>query len=212
MGVLYRPPNSVFKDFIGELERVTKLLPKNLTFLMGDFNINLFKIASDTEVQSFENIFLSEGLHPSISLATHKRSSQEGTCIDNILCNQIEVIQHSGVILDQGSFHSPIFSLSHLDFDISSNSKVKHTQHYSFSKKNTDRLLELLQINYDSLICSYNLEQPDFNMFFETFTKAIEKSCKLAIPKSTIRNAINNPWITDAVINSIEEKERLHRE
>ena len=112
---------------------------------MGDFNINLFKIASDTEVQSFENIFLSEGLHPSISLATHKRSSQEGTCIDNILCNQIEVIQQSGVISDQGSFHSPIFSLSHLDFDISSNSKVKHTQHYSFSKKNTDRLVELLQ-------------------------------------------------------------------
>ena len=193
MGVLYRPPNTVFKDFIGEL------LPKNLTFLMGDFNINLLKIASDTEVQSFE-FFFSEGLHPSISLATHKRYTQEGTCIDNILCNQIEVIQHSGVISDQGSFHSPIFSLSHLDFDISSNSKVKHTQHYSFSKKNTDRLLELLQINYDSLICSYNLEQPDFNMFFETFTKAIEKSCKLAIPKSTIRNAINNPWITNAVI------------
>ena len=109
VGVLYRPPNSVFKDFIGELERVIKLLPKNLTFLMGDFNINLFKFASDTEVQSFENFFLSEGLHPSISLATHKRSSQEGICIDNILCNQIEVIQHSGVISDQGSSHSPIF-------------------------------------------------------------------------------------------------------
>ena len=168
MGVLYRPPNSVFK----ELERVIKLLPKNLTFLMGDFNINLFKFASDTEVHSFENFFLSERLHPSISLATHKGSSQERTCIDNILCNQIEVIQHSGVISDQGSSHSPIFSLSHLDFDISSNSKVKHTQHYSFSKKNTDRLLEILQINYDSLIGSYYLEQPDFNMFFETFTKA----------------------------------------
>ena len=41
VGVLYRPPNSVFKDFIGELERVIKLLPKNLTFLMGDFNIDL---------------------------------------------------------------------------------------------------------------------------------------------------------------------------
>ena len=51
-----------------------KLLPKNLTFLMGDFNINLFKFASDTEVQSFENFSLSKGLHPSISLATHKRS------------------------------------------------------------------------------------------------------------------------------------------
>ena len=49
-------------------------------------------------------------------------------------------------------------------------------------------------------------------MFFETFTKAIDKSCKLTIPKSTIRNVINNLWITDAVINSIEEKERFHRE
>ena len=28
VGVLYRPPNSVFKDFIGELERVFKLLPR----------------------------------------------------------------------------------------------------------------------------------------------------------------------------------------
>ena len=27
-----------------------------------------------------------------------------------------------------------------------------------------------------------------------------------------MRNAINNPWITDAVINSIEVKEKLYRE
>ena len=170
MGVLHCPPNSVFKDFIGDLERVIKLL----TFLMGDFNINLFKLASDKEVQSFENLFLSEGLHPSISLAKHKRSSQEGTCIDNILCNQIEIIQHSGVISDQGSSHSPILSLSHLDFDIiSSNSKVKHTQHYSFSKKNTDRLLEILQITYDSLIGSYNMEQPDLTCSLKPLPKLL---------------------------------------
>ena len=55
---------------------------------------------------------------------------------------------------------------------------------------------------------SHNLEEPDFNMFFETFTK----SGKLAKPKSNIRNVIKSPWITDAVINSIDEKERIHRE
>ena len=76
---------------------------------MGDFNINLFRNASNTEVQSFENLLLSEGLHPCISLATHKRPSQDKTCIDNILCNQKGVIKLSGVILDQGSFHSPIY-------------------------------------------------------------------------------------------------------
>ena len=212
VGVLYRPPNSIFKDFISELERVIKLLPKNLTFLMGDFNVNLLKNASDVEVQSFENLLLSEGLYPCISIATHKRPSQEGTCIDNILCNQIEIIQHSGVIADQGSFHSPTFSLSHVDFNVSKNQKIKQTQFYSFSKKNTNRLLELLQINYNCLIGSYDHETPDFNRFFETFTKAVDESCKLAVPRSTIRNAINNPWITDAVINSIEEKERLYGE
>ena len=211
-GVLYRPPNSGSNEFIDELERVIKLLPKNLTFLLGDFNINLFKNESDTELQNFENFMLSEGLHPCISLVTHQRSSQKGTCIDNILCNQIETIQHSGVISDQGSFHSPVFSLCHINFDMPGNSKVKQTQFYSFSKKNTDRLLELLKINYNGLIGSYNLEQPDFNSFFDTFTKAIDESCKLDVPKSTIRNAINNPWITDAVIHSIEEKERLYEE
>ena len=121
-------------------------------------------------------------------------------------------MKHSGVISDQGSFHSPVFSLSHINFDMPGNSKVKQTQFYSFSKKNTDRLLDLLEINYNGLIGSYNLEQPDFNSFFDTFTKAIDESCKLDVPKSTIRNAINNPWITDAVIHSIEEKERLYEE
>ena len=212
VGVLYRPPNSIFKDFIDELERVVKILPKNLTFLMGDFNVNLLRNASNTEVQSFEDLLLSEGLHPCISLATHKRPSQDGTCIDNTLCNQIGIIKLSGVILDQGSFHSPIYTLSQLNFNAPNCSKVKQTQSYSFSRKNTDRLLELLQINYNCLIGSYDLKQPDFNMFFETFTKAIDESCKLAVPKTTIRNAINNPWITDAVINSIEEKEKLYEE
>ena len=155
---------------------------------------------------------LSENLHPCISLKTHQRANQEGTCIDNILCNQIEIIQHSGVISDQGSFHSPVFSLASIDFDSAKNSKVKQTQHYSFSKKNTDKLLELLESKYNDLVGLQDPDQPNFTEFFESFTKAIDESCKLEIPKTTIRNAINNPWITDAVINAVEEKERLYRE
>ena len=54
------------------------------------------------------------------------------------------------------------------------------------------------------------MEEPDFDNFIDIFTKAIDKSCKLDKPKSTVRNAINNPWITDSIINAIEEKERLY--
>ena len=211
-GVIYRPPNSTITDFKLELEKIIKLLPKNLTLLLGDFNINLFKNASDTELQMFENLMLSENLHPCISLKTHQRPNQDGTCIDNILCNQVETIKHSGVISDQGSFHSPVFCLASINYDSPNNSKVKQTQYYSFSKKNTDVLLELLEKNYNELTGLHDPDQPNFSKFFDTFTKAIDESCKLKVPKSTIRNAINNPWITDAVINAVEEKERLYGE
>ena len=55
--------------------------------------------------------------------------------------------------------------------------------------------------------------QPDSNSFFDNFTKAIDVSCKIDVPKSTsIRNATNNTWITYAAIHSIEEKKRFYEE
>ena len=51
---------------------------------------------------------------------------------------------------------------------------------------------------------------PDFSLFFKTFTVSIDKACKLDIPKTTIRNTINNPWITDGIINAVKEKDYLY--
>ena len=146
-----------------------------------------------------------------ISLITHKRSGCNGSCIDNIFTNQIDSIAHSGVIVDQGAAHSPIFSLSHLNFEGTHQKKEKQTQYYSFSKSNIDKLLDILRENHDALLGSQE-ECPDFDSFLETFSNAINQSCKLLIPKCTIRNAINNPWITDSVINSIETKQTLYDE
>ena len=38
---------------------------------MGTFNLNLFKSDSNSDIAEFENFFMSEGLYPAISLATH---------------------------------------------------------------------------------------------------------------------------------------------
>ena len=83
----------------------------------------------------------------------------------------------------------------------------KQTQHFSFSRSNTDKLLNILIDNHNALIGS-DPDCPNFNSFLDTFSNAIDKTCKLSIPKSTIRNAINNPCITDSVINSIEIKKQ----
>ena len=108
-----------------------------------------------------------------------------------------------------GAKHMPIFTQSNLNFDHKKGQqKQKRTQFYSFSKKNTDSLLEIFlkdRHDIDALIGS-DPNSPDFSLFFETFTVSIDKACKLVIPKITIRNAINNPWITDGIINAVKEK------
>ena len=135
--------------------------------------------------------------------------SKNGSCIDNIFTNKIENIAHSGVIADQGTAHSPIFLLTNLDFGAIPQTKKKQTQYFSFSKSNTDKLLNILIDNHNSLIGS-DPDCPNFNSFLDTFFNAIDKTCKLLIPKSAIRNAINIPWITDSAINSIEIKQSLY--
>ena len=210
-GVVYRPPNSSFKDFLYEFEKVIRGLPKTVTYILGDFNLNLLKSDSNANVEAFENMLIAEGLYPVISLATHKRSTHDASCIDNIITNNIDCITHSGIIADQGTAHSPIFSISCSDFGVSPQTKIKQTQYYSFSKGNTDKLLEILKDNHAGLIGSDH-NKPDFNSCFETFSKSIDAACKLSVPKNTVRNAINNPWITDGVINSIETKAKLYDE
>ena len=50
-GVVYRPPNSCFQEFMLEFEKVIKALPKNiLTYIIGDFNLNLLNYATNLEV------------------------------------------------------------------------------------------------------------------------------------------------------------------
>ena len=211
-GVVYRSPNSNCQEFLADFEKLLKSIPQNeTTYILGDFNLNLLKSATKSEIEAFETLFLSEGLYPTISLITHQRPDKNGSCIDNIFTNKIETVACTGVVSDQGSGHSPIFSLSKLEFENVSESKQKQTQCYSFSSKNTNELVEILKNDHISLIGS-DPDCPDFSNFLEKFTDAIDQTCKLQIPKNTIRNAINNPWITDSVINSVENKRLLYEQ
>ena len=50
----------------------------------------------------------------------------------------------------------------------------------------------------------------DFEGFFQLFKDGIDHCCKLAKPKYSKRNPINNPWITDGIIDAIEHKNDLY--
>lgn len=203
VGVIYRSPNSNFTEFINEFSNLVESLPKTPTFIMGDFNVDLLKDNSNT--QTFEELFITQGLFPVISIATHRHSDQKGSCIDNIFTNRIETIQHSGVVCDQGSAHSPIYTTSSIDFKNGRTQQEKTTQYYSFSRNNTDKLVKTLRDNQTRLA-------GNISDFLSTYKQSTDICCKLSVPKTTRRNAINNPWINDSIIASIEEKQILYKE
>ena len=211
MGCVSRPPNSNFNDFLSELRGIIKTLPKTVTYLMGDFNLDLHKSESSSNVEAFKEFFISEGLFPVISLATHHNpSTKSKSCIDNIFTNRVETINQSGVVVNNGTAHSPIFSTSKLNYDLKPNKKEKITQYYSFSNRNTDSFVRKLEENYDSLIGDDPSNPTNFSTFFEKYKEYLDDTCKLAVPKKTVRNIINNPWITDSIISAIDKKDYFY--
>ena len=82
------------------------------------------------------------GYSPLISLPTHSKDTQQRSCIDNILTDDIEHVVMSGVIDDMATHHKPIIAM----FDLGETEKSAHEQkvlkYYSFSRKNCESLVE----------------------------------------------------------------------
>ena len=85
-----------------------------------------------------------------------------------------------------------------LNLDKASCKSHAQIQEYSYFSKNThsptkELDLELVEI-YKTL---------EFDSFFLLFKNCIDQCCKLATPKWSKRNPINNSWITDAIIDAV---------
>ena len=116
----------------------------------------------------------------------------------------------SGVIDDVCSNHKPIVAMFKLDISSNlANEKPKQVQQYSFSKANVESLILDLESKLEDLIGN---DEPDFEKFFNIFSKTVDDHCKLKKPKLTKRNPVTNPWIIDSIIDAIEVKNELYDE
>lgn len=207
IGVIYRPPSGSPTIFCNELENIMSKLPKDNCYLMGDYNLDLLNL-SKHGCREFEDTIATHGYMPLLSISTHQQPGCVKTCIDNILTNQDpNVILANGKINGKISGHSGIFQLSKLGLDNESN-KIKHDSkvkiYYEYSNENIQSFCKILS---NSL---WSDSPKSFDQFIEIYQSSIDKSCKLAIPKTTKRNPINNPWITPGIIKSIATNDQLH--
>ena len=205
VGVIYRPPNGDSKEFLHELSTLSTYFPKgSKSIILGDYNFNLIK-TNEMLSQKFEQLFLSLGFFPLISLPTHSTNINQHSCIDNILTDNIEQVTLSGVIDDVNSHHKPIIGMFNFSLPKNPCQDQKLFQHYSFSRKNIDSLTDALK-SKKSELCNCS----DFDTFFEIFSQTIDSNCKLEKPRLSKRNPINNPWITDGIIEAVLTKEKLY--
>ena len=206
VGVLYRPPNGNQENFNKMLTNILEQLPNRGVYLMGDFNINLHCLKQKHD-QNFEELILSSGYCPVISIATHSRPNCLGTCINNILVNSPNDVLLSGTLQYEISCHSPIFQISQIEMHMK-NSINKTTIYYDYNHSNITKFCSALKENIANFESKGEIDS--MNQFLDVFNNTIESTCKLKTPKTTKRNSINNPWITSGIIKSISTNDKLY--
>ena len=203
VGVVYNPPSGDKVKFVRELESIIKRCTpiKNL-HILGDFNLNLHKIEGET-VKSYEDMVLTNGLFPLISIPTHAKPGCTKSCIDNIFTSSITNVMSSGTVELGISHHHLVFELTEIDHCQETNSGV--VQYYDFCNSRSEQFIENIRETFSDCIDKINLQQ-----FAALYDDKIDQFFKLESPKRTKRNRKNNPWITDGLIISIGHKEALY--
>ena len=75
VGVVYRPPSGIIKEFFKEWELILKDLSEENVIMMGDFNNDLLQPNNE-----FESIIYSNNMIPVITMATHENQDVSHRC------------------------------------------------------------------------------------------------------------------------------------
>ena len=107
---IYRPPNTLtnelLKTFMKELGTIILDLnrPNSIVILLGDFNINLWKIDDTLAIKDYSNDILSLWLFPTITLPT-RIANNSATLINNLFANYSADEHSSGILITNLSDH-----------------------------------------------------------------------------------------------------------
>ena len=176
--------------------------------ISGDFNINLLNYLNSSS-QSFIDLLTTLSFLPLIDKPTRITDSSATLIhVDNIFCN-ILPCPKSGILLSDITDHLPICMYTQSpNSNVSNNINCTPFCNRNFSKCNLQRFNEdLLSLNWDDVFCCDNPEVA-FNTFMDRFNYFYDKDIPLKFQKhnSSRKNVSNTPWITSALIKSINKK------
>ena len=167
LGVVYRPPHGSLNLVMNEMQNIlsNKLFDNKITFLMGDFNVNLLNHNENNAIGDFLNMMVSFSFMPLITKPTRVIETS-ATLIDNIFTT-LQPFPDSGIIISDISDHFPVFAKANLG----RNPPVNNANDYFrvCTPDNVLKLAEALSLTDWSEVISDSIVSSSFESFFQKF-------------------------------------------
>ena len=210
VGVVYRHPTKTNDEKCIDVlnETLTKIQRENKKVLLaGDFNYDLLKHETDTNISYFLQMMLNNSYQPCITEPTRIMNGNKPSLVDNIFSNSVEKCI-SGNILDKISDHLPNFVIFENVKKKPIPNKIKRR-----NMKNSDEV----KYQADLLLLLRELQgNPDFYDAEIAYNFFHEKHCLIAdihFPWENLtgkqRELELKPWITKGILTSSRVKAKL---
>ena len=225
IGVYYRHNLSAKADileFINEFEyhMTHKKLKNSKIIISGDMNLDLLKISTNANIESYFNCLLANNLECHITkptrIAYYKNSLQirSATLIDHICSNILNTDCISGNFYYSDSDHFPNFVLFEDFFDNYEQINVKSDIYRRITSKiDTESLFnDMDNINWYNLVCNDEIDLDiAVNNLFDNLQSLCDKHApKIKVSKRKMKYC-NKPWIDSELVNLIRRKNDMYR-
>lgn len=202
---IYRPPNKSITLFLNEIEQIVyQVSRKNKVILLGDINIDIQKI--NTNTTKYLSILSSNGLKCMVNTATREGGGSK-SCIDHLFIRWDKKLKtaHAAVVTTVISDHHAIFA----SIEETEHETHKITQNVTDYKINNNRVnTQIRKVNWQELINKSKNTNELFNSIYNTFNQIYENS-KCEKPKLKRRKP--HPWLTDSILQSCYIRDKLYK-
>ena len=209
VGVIYRPPDTDIRKFNDFLDKCLGKIraEKKLSYLMGDYNINIMNWEEHIPTQEFVDLLSSHGHLPYITKPT-RVTKTSATLIDNIFSNDLENVEysHSGILYTDISDHFPVF---YIDYSCSIEDEDTVVHRRVYSQENIDAFITKLsnKVWNDLLVCD-DVETA-YSLFMDNFIEMYNDSFPLKAFKKGYKT--KKIWLSEGMKRSIKRKNKLFK-
>ena len=213
IGNIYRPPHSTIghlTSFIDYFSRkLTLLSTRANTFVCGDYNINLLTLHSNEHTSNYFDGILSSGFLPAITLPT--RLSNTSSLIDNIFVSKQGNMNCAAILENEISDHQVIAINTNLSIP---KPKTRYITIYANREECKEKFQNDIASKriYDKL--DKNLHA-DPNTNYKILESEIINSMNCHMEKKIVKfykkKHKKDPWITFAILKSVNKKNWLYK-